>query len=216
MLVATSFAACSVLQPDQRTLGHCQEELNKGEIINAGCCYYFVEEWGDCALYLLKGARAAELEWDLNKGSFDAGSTAKQYYNPEYYPSSGLGSETGVCLNGYGDSALTQDVAQYYNWIKFYGYGGEDDPPFDMGAKIDALENKLHPPAKEVEATPTATPKPTAAPAAATATPEPTGEGDNTGVMLVVAVVILGAVGYFIYTKKKPGKKKEHSKGSEE
>ncbi|MFC2175207.1 hypothetical protein ACFLQ2_05105 [archaeon] len=204
MLITTAFAACNVLPVDQRTIGHCQQFVNKGEIINAGCCYYQIEEWGDCVLHLLTGAREAEIEWDLNKGSFDAGSRAKQYYNPTFYPSSGLGSETGVCLNGYGDSALTADVTQYYNWIQFYGYGGEDEPPLDMGARIAELENELHPKAPEPESTATPTAVATAdATPAPTIAPDTTTTEDNTIVMLIVAALILGVVGYFIFLKKK-------------
>jgi len=97
-------------------------------------------------------------------------------------------------------------------------YYTDEEPPFDMDAEIAALKNKAYPPAPEEEATPVptavATPVPTAAPTAV-ATPEP--EADNTGVLLIVALVLVGVVGYFMYTKKKPGKKKEeHHKRSEE
>ena len=216
LVVGTALGACAMLPASEATLGNCQQFANKGEVLNAGCCFHQIGEWEECTYWFLRGAREAEIEWDLNKGSFDKGATARQYYNPQFYPSTGLGSETGVCLYNYGDTALREKVDNYYDWIVYYYT--DEEPPFDMDAEIAALKNKAYPPAPEEEATPVptavATPVPTAAPTAV-ATPEP--EADNTGVLLIVALVLVGVVGYFMYTKKKPGKKKEeHHKRSEE
>lgn len=203
MLVATVFAACVQIPPAELSKSLCDSYAANGENINAGCCYYQSGDWGDCSLYFLKGARHAEMLWDLNRGSFEQGGLAKQYYNPEYYPSSGLGSETGVCLYNYGDTALTAKVQSYYDWIHYYGYGGEDKPPFDMDVVITSLENTLHP------ATPTATPEPTVVPptpkptVAPTATPVPQ-EENNWAVPLIILVIIV-VVGYLLLNKKKHG-----------
>lgn len=200
LLSVAVFGKCQLIPEAELSTTLCDSYADANEYINAGCCYMQVEEWGNCVFYILKGAHYNEILWDLNQGSWDAGTKAKQYYNPEFFVSSGLGSETGVCLNGYGDTALTAEIHQYYEWIQFYGYGGEDVPPFDMGDKIDALDAKLHPP--EVIATPT--PVPTSAPVVTpvpTAPPAPE-ETDNTGVLLVVAVLILGVVAFFIFKRK--------------
>lgn len=218
MVAGTALGACINLQPSQAYLGNCEQFSNKGEILNAGCCFYQIEEWGKCSLHFLKGARAAEILWDLNEGDFNKGATARQYYNPEFYPSTGLGSETGVCLYNYGDMDLMDDVDDYYDWIVYYYT--DQDPPFDMDAKIATLEAKLYPPAAtptpEATATPAATVAPTAIPTAVAA---PSAAEDNTGVLLLVALVIVAAVGYFMYTKKKPAgkkKKKESHRSQEE
>ena len=200
MLLATVFATCVRIAPADLSKSLCDGYAADGQNINAGCCYNQLGDWGECTLYLLKGARHAEILWDLNRGPFDEGTLAKQYYNPEYYPSSGLGSETGVCLYNYGDSALTAKVQSYYDWIHYYGYGGPDERPFDMDTLIGSLETTLHPPA------PTATPKPTikvpTAMPTAIPTAAPTPEGDNGWVVPVVLLVIAAVVGYLFFTRK--------------
>lgn len=206
ILMATVFATCAQIPAENLSKQLCDSYAADGENINAGCCYYQVGEWGKCSLYLLKGARHAEILWDLNRGSFDQGAVAKQYYNPEYYPSSGLGSETGVCLHNYGNDALTKKIEDYHNWIIYYGYGGKDKPPFDMDVTIASLESAILPPEPTATAAPTVAPtaKPTVR--APTATPLP--QSENNWTVPLIILVIIAVVGYLLLTRRKPAEPK--------
>lgn len=141
-LLGTAFAC---LPLSGATLGTCQEFVNEQKYIDAGCCYKQFKEWGNCTLYLLKGARADEIKWNRGTGSSN-GATARQYYYIEYWPSSGLGSDMGVCASMYGDENLIDNIKKYYTWMQQYVIDSQynDDPPFDMDAFITAFENKLH------------------------------------------------------------------------
>ncbi len=202
MLMAAAFAHCTPMDNPSKAL--CENYASSSSYINAGCCYKQIGDWGECTLNLLKGARHAEILWDLNRGPFEQGGIAKQYYNPEYYPSSGLGSDMGVCLHNYGDSALTEKVAAYYNWIKYYGYGGQEQPPFNMDQLIASFESSLYPQAPA--ATPAATPK-QARQHTPIPTPLPTAEEENGWVLPVMLLVIIVVVGYLIFVRKKASPK---------
>ncbi len=214
VLSVSASAFCLKLDANEAYLGNCNQMVNKGEYVDAGCCFKQIEEYGDCILYLLKGAHEAEILWDGGDGDYDKRNIALEYYNTEFYPSSGLGSDMGVCLNGYNDADLKLDVNNYYDWMVYKEM--TEDAPYDMNTKIKSLENVLHPKAPVSTATPqpslfaTATPEPSLV-----ATP-PTPE-DNTGVLLIVAVILVAIVVVLITQKDKIMPKK-HSKeqGKEE
>jgi len=146
LIAAAALAGCNPLPAAQAVAATCEQYVNDGSYINAGCCYKQIGNFDDCTLYFLKGARQSEMVW--NRGEdFTAGTAAMAYYYVEYWANSGLGSDMGVCATKHGDTALVQDLKDYHTWMQKFiidsAYNGE--PPFDMDARIAALQQTLHP-----------------------------------------------------------------------
>jgi hypothetical protein len=198
---AAQIPACDALIKDK----------SSSDYVNTGDCYKKNKEWGLCTLYYMKAARTAELAWNKKP---PVPSVSLKYYNPEYYQATKLGSDTGICAFNYGDSDLVNKLEDYYDWLQFYVINNQPPAPFDMGAVITALEEKLIPKVEEPTG-PTGPTEPT----------EPTGpevveqpKGFDLGsllplvgfavVALIVLAVVIGAAAFFL-TRKPAGTKME-------
>jgi hypothetical protein len=216
LLAATALAA---VQPCDKgnfgdALSAAKDWYKNDDFRKAGDCYRESSEWGKCVLSYLKAGRISEGEWDLNKGPISAGSVARTMYDTTYYTSSGLGSDMGKCLNGYGDTVLKAEITAYKDWMDMYSVDG-GNPPFDMDTKITSLDAKEFPaapaPQQPIPQAPAEEKKPaaTALPAAPTAPPKQ-GFDMNMVVMLALALfglvllVVVGVAAYFLVIRKKP------------
>ncbi|MBN3037052.1 MAG: hypothetical protein JW834_01260 [Candidatus Diapherotrites archaeon] len=140
LLFAAAFAAC-------------QDFVSDGKYVEAGDCYRVAGEWNKCVLYYLKAANEAEVKWDGGVGPYQYKSTAMKYYNPEFYTTSGLGSDTGKCLHELGDAEITAKVQAYYDWLQYFLPTRPTEKPFDIKEFIYDMDAAIFPtvPAEPVE-----------------------------------------------------------------